>query len=101
MGNEGLRDRVRLLGGDNKIDIAHNFPAAPVTSGNIDMERIRMRRQIALQCLRLVGDLAELKRSGMLGALRDRLANLCLGGFAKSRQFCNAADFACFLQLLD
>ena len=44
MFNQEFRDRGGFLRRDHKIDIAHNFPAAPVTSGDIDLEPIGMRR---------------------------------------------------------
>ena len=46
-----FRDRVRLLGRHDEIEIAHDFFAPPITSGKIDMQRIGMRGQIGPQRL--------------------------------------------------
>ena len=58
---KNFRDRRRLLRRDDKIEIAHDFLPAPITSRQIDLERIGMGGQIAAQRFRFRRDLPKLK----------------------------------------
>src|SRR4029453_6115380 len=101
MGDEKFRDRFRLFCGHHEIEIVYNFFSAPITPRNTDLESVGMPREIAPHRFRFAGDLPELKVTGGFSSFLDRLADLCLCGFAKAGQFRDAACFACLAQLLD
>src|ERR1700736_136820 len=101
MFDEELRNRRGLFRRDYKIDIAHNFPSPPITSRNIDLERIGMPSQISPERLRFGRNLSKLKVTGVFRALLDRGANLGLRRFAKARQLRHSTGLARLAQLLD
>src|SRR6266480_5480951 len=98
---EKFRDRFWIFCCREKIEIVHNFFSPPITSCNIDMQRFGTSCQIASQRLRLVRDLAKLKRAGVRRPFRNSVTKLLLRRFAKTGQLSDAPSFACFQQLLD
>src|SRR6266404_1185389 len=99
--DEKLHDCFRLFCGDDKIDIANDFSSPPVASGQIDMERVRLRREIGAKCFGFACDLPELKRTDALGLLLDGLAKFFLRRFTEAGQSCDPARCASLTQLFD
>ena len=96
-----FRDRSRLLGCDDQIEIAHNFSAPAIAASDARMQGVGMGREIVSERFRLARDLAKLKRAKMFRPIRDRMTNFSLRRFSKTRQFRDAAGLARFLQLRD
>src|SRR5438128_10240147 len=94
-------DGVGRFAVDDKIEIVHDFLATAETSRHAHLQRIVMRGQIASQLLGPSSNLPELKRTGVLGALRDGVANLGLRRLPKARQLRDLARFPGRLQIRD
>src|SRR4029077_6962906 len=94
-------DLLRLSGGDDIIEIAHDLFSAPVAAGNLRAKRRRLRFQFAEQPLGLRRDLSKLKRTGLFSPLLNRLTNLRLGGLAESGELRDPSGFTCTQQIVD
>src|SRR5438094_7902979 len=94
MGAKKFRDGVGTFAGDNEIEIAHDFLATAKTSRHAHLQRIVMRGQIASQLLGLSSNLPELKRAGVLGAIIDSVAYLCMRMSLTSLTLCQPARIA-------
>src|ERR1051326_6095322 len=86
MRNKKFRDRLGLFGRYEQVEIAHDLFSAPITSGDVHLERLVMPCQVILEPLRVMCDLPELKIAGMPGSFLDRVANFRLRRFAATRQ---------------
>src|SRR5213075_971569 len=85
----------------DEIEIAHDLLPPPITAGDANVKRFRMRSQIVLQPLRFRRDFPELEFSLVFLAFVNRAAEFFLGRFAESRQLRDATDSARFLELRD
>ena len=69
-----FRQRARRGARDDEIEIADYFSSSPEASRDADLEGLGALGQITFQLLCIGRDFAKLKRTGMFGAIGDRLA---------------------------
>ena len=99
MRDKKLRHLLRRFGSDDKIQVAHNFFPAPVTSGDAYVHRGGILPQIVLQLFGLCRDRAQLEAANMFRSIRDRQDQLILRRFSKARQFRDASGGASLRQI--